>query len=144
MEHARRYFINLQAYLSSLVFGCLPHPHASCVLSESLSSSPSKQRLLLVEHLPYGRQGANCYTFIILFNFILPCLCLGYFLCLKCFIPLLETKLFLILQDENLNSIPTLKWKAQGFPYSSVGKEPPTVQETLARFLGWDDLLQKR
>ena len=48
---------------------------------------------------------------------------LTYFLCLKCFIPLLETKLLLILQDENLNSIPILKWKAQGFTYSSFGKE---------------------
>ena len=101
----------------------LSHPHASCVLSEALSSSPSKQQLVLVEHLPYGRHCANCYTFIILFNFILPCLRLGYFLCLKCFIPLLETKLLLILQDENLNSIPILKWKAQGFTYSSFGKE---------------------
>ena len=35
----------------------------------------------------------------------------------------METKLLLILQDENLNSIPILKWKAQGFTYSSVGKE---------------------
>ena len=29
-----------------------------------------------------------------------------------------------------------------GFPESSVVKNPPAVQETLLRFLGWEDLLK--
>jgi len=33
--------------------------------------------------------------------------------------------------------------KYQGFPDSSVGKEPPAMQETAVRFLGWEDPLEK-
>ena len=31
-----------------------------------------------------------------------------------------------------------------GFPNSSVDKESDAMQETLVRFLGWEDLLEKR
>ena len=30
-----------------------------------------------------------------------------------------------------------------GFPDSSVGKEPPAMQENLVQFLGWEDSLKK-
>ena len=30
-----------------------------------------------------------------------------------------------------------------GFPDSSFGKNPPAMQETLVRFLGWEDPLEK-
>ena len=33
--------------------------------------------------------------------------------------------------------------KYQGFPDSSVGKEPPAMQETAVRFLGWEDPLDR-
>ena len=36
---------------------------------------------------------------------------------------------------------PTLK--GQGFPDSSAGKETPAIQETLVRFLGQEDPLEK-
>ena len=31
----------------------------------------------------------------------------------------------------------------EGFPDGSVSKESPAMQETLVRFLGWEDLLEK-
>ena len=31
-----------------------------------------------------------------------------------------------------------------GFPGGSVGKNPPAMQEIWVRFLGWEDLLEKR
>ena len=33
--------------------------------------------------------------------------------------------------------------KEWGFPESSVGKNPPAMQETPVRFLGWEDPLEK-
>ena len=33
--------------------------------------------------------------------------------------------------------------KYQVFPDSSVRKEPPAMQETVVRFLGWEDPLEK-
>ena len=30
-----------------------------------------------------------------------------------------------------------------GFPHSSVGKNPPAIQEILVQFLDWEDLLEK-
>ena len=30
-----------------------------------------------------------------------------------------------------------------GFPDSSVGKNPPAIQESLVQFLGWEDPLEK-
>ena len=37
----------------------------------------------------------------------------------------------------------TLSCVPGGFPVAQLGKNPPVVQETLARFLGREDLLEK-